>query len=196
MNTSIKKSIVAVALAVIGIGAASADTLSGSIAFTGGVTLDNSDAGSATKVMTWTSATAPGTPIVLSDTGSFAALVAPGTAVSFAPAWKFNTTGQINNFWSVGGFVFNLVSSQITSETPGVGVTVSGMGSITGPGGLSSSAVSWTFSASDPATGADANGTPIFTFQGLSNVPDGGMTLVLLGASFSGLALARRKVSA
>ncbi|HEX3797839.1 MAG TPA: hypothetical protein VH413_03990 [Verrucomicrobiae bacterium] len=193
-----KKSITAVAASLIALATASADPISGSIAFTGGVTLDTQDAGTAIKVMQWTSATGPGMPTVLSDTGSFAAFVAPGTAAAFNPAWLFDTTSQVNNFWSVGGFVFNLVSSQITSQKVGVGVTVSGMGFITGPAGsgLDSTPGTWTFSATDPATGMFDENTPIFTFQGLTPAPDGGMTLVLLGASLSGLALAKRKIKA
>jgi hypothetical protein len=202
MNILIRSAIAAVSFAcVLALSANATPTggpITGSITFTGGVTLDNNaDAGSSTKVLTWTGASGLGSPVVLNDSGSFASFVSAGATVSFMQPWKYNS-GAINNFWSVGGFVFNMISSQVTSETAGKGVLVSGTGMITGPAGsgLTSTAGTWTFSASDPTAGVDGNGTPIFSFQGNTTVPDGGMTLMLLSAALLGLGTVKRTLKA
>jgi hypothetical protein len=197
MNTGINKSIVLAALGIVTVGSANADPITGSISFTGGITLNNADFSLVDRVSMWTSATGPGSPTVLSDSGSFAAFIAPGTAVSFNAPWMLNNTTGINNFWSVGGFVFNLISSQITSDAPGTGIQVTGVGTITGPAGsgLTATPGVLSFSVPDSITG-DSLGSPIFTFQGETDMPDGGTTLILLGASLSGMALIRWKQAA
>jgi hypothetical protein len=196
---NIKTSIAVVSLAFIAAVSASADPISGSISFTGGVTLDNNaDAGSSSKVLSWTGLNGTGSPTVMSDSGSFATFgVSTGETVSFVQPWMYDSTMK-NNFWSVGGFVFNLISSQIVTETPGVGVLVQGTGMITGPAGsgLDSTFGNWTFQANDPSTGSTDNGTPIFTFEGDTTIPDGGMTLILLGSALTGLGLIKRKLTA
>src|ERR1035438_4367612 len=84
--------------------------ISGNIGFIGGVTINSSSMGTATAVTGWVN------PTVQNDFGTFSSpspyTVAPGAAVTFAPGnWNFNTGVAINNFWSVGDYTFQLLSS-------------------------------------------------------------------------------------
>src|SRR2546423_8495557 len=118
---------------------ANAIPFSGNINFTGGVTLDSS-AGTASQVLTWTSAS------VLAVDGSFIPFVAAGNSVAISAPWSFNS-GAIANFWTVGGFTFDLIGSVITSQTPN-SVSVSGSGTLTGHG-FDPSVGTWTFTTQD-----------------------------------------------
>ena len=98
-------------------------SITGAMAFAGQVTYDNSSPGNATQVTSWTST------YVSSDSGTFAApspfavKTGPSSAVTFThAAWSFNTSSPISDFWSVGGFTFQLLSSFVVSQggTPGV----------------------------------------------------------------------------
>jgi hypothetical protein len=91
--------------------------------------------------------------------------------------------------------VFNLTTSHLSNQariTPGVPagttLTLTGLGNIVGPGG--STAV-----AQYLATFNTLNNT--FSFSASSGtVPDGGSTVMLLGAAMSGFALLRKKLMA
>lgn len=172
-----------VVAAVIGIaGMAQATPISGDITFAGGVQLDSSSAGTATEVLSWTGPGGTGEPIVISDDGSFSG-IAPGTQVTFASPWFFNS-GAVAALWSVGGFTFDLTSSHIVFQggSP-AGVLVDGTGTVSG-NGLDDTSMSWSFTTQDPgASGADSS---IFSFSSASGttgstVPDGGTTAMLLG---------------
>lgn len=79
--------------------------VTGNIGFTGGVEYNNTSAGNATAVTAWI------TPIATLDSGAFSS-IALGTPVTFtSQVWSFVTGSPgINNFWSVGGFTFNLLT--------------------------------------------------------------------------------------
>jgi VPDSG-CTERM motif len=170
---------IATAFAVLAIAStAHAAKISGVISFDGQATINGTNNG----VSAFTGVTA-GIPI----TGSFSS-VAPNTAVTIAAPWFFNS-GPIANFWSVGGFTFNLSSSSIIFQS-GPNVLVGGTGMITG-NGFEPTPGTWSYSSQN---GQGAN----VRFSASSNsVPDGGATLALLGASFLGLGglsrLVRRK---
>ena len=188
---------VAMALTV---GSVSAIPITGSITFDGGVQLNTSSAATATEVTAWTGPASTGfQPYVLTDSLSFAT-IAGNTPVSIVSPWSFNTpsSSPIMNFWSVGGFSFELLSSSIFAQgvQNGVGtVSVTGTGIITG-NGYTATAATWSFSSSDPSAGTPA----VFSIQAasgtISGVPDGGTTIMLLGAALSGLGLLKRKLSA
>jgi hypothetical protein len=173
-----------------------ATTLSGAIGFTGGVTYDTSSAGNASQVTTWI------TPTVNLVSGDFKApapfAIAPGsTAVFTSSVWNFNTVSPINNFWSVGGFTFKLLSSYIVSQGGAPGLTgyvvVSGSGIVSG-NGYSDTLMSWSFTSQDPKAGSNPDS---WTFSASSNsVPDGGATVMLLGLALSGAAFLKRKLTA
>jgi hypothetical protein len=177
-----------------------ATPISGAIGFAGGAALNSSSASSATGVTGWI------TPSVTLVSGAFAApsvfAITPGTAIAFAPgAWNFNTSTPINNFWSVGGFSFSLLSSSITSQggIPGSTgyVAVNGTGTISG-NGYTATPMSWDFTSQDPKTGS---GPDTWTFSASGNtappsVPDGASTAILFGVALASLTLFKRKLMA
>jgi hypothetical protein len=163
--------------------------VTGSIGFTGGVTIDKSSMGSATEVTSWVS------PIVLGTSGSFAT-VPNFTPTTFSGVWQF-ASGPIASFWSVGGFTFNLVSSYVVSQGFGAGglgyVVVNGSGMVSG-NGYSSTYMSWSFTSQDPKSSSSPD---TWTFSASANtVPDGGATVILLGIALSGAALLRKRLTA
>ena len=194
----------AVAAAACGVaGVAQATPITGNITFAGGVQLDTSSAGTATEVVNWTGPGGTGLPEVISDDGSFSS-VSPGTQVTFAAPWLFNS-GTVSSLWSVGGFTFSLTSSHVVFQggSP-AGVLVNGEGTVSG-NGLTESAMTWSFSTSDP--GASGQDSLIFSFQGASgsagtsgggggSVPDGGTTAMLLGLGMLGLGLLKKQMFA
>jgi hypothetical protein len=187
----------AATLGYIGIAQALPITISGNITFAGGAELDTSSAGTATEVLAWTGPGGTGLPEVISSDGSFSS-IAPGTGVVFAPDWVFDS-GAVSSLWSVGGFTFDLTSSQIVFQGGDpAGVLVDGIGEVSG-NDLEPSEMTWSFSTSDPgAAGVD---TLIFSFQAASGttvptVPDGGSTAVLLGLGVLGLGSVKRHLFA
>lgn len=127
--------------------------------------------------------------------GSFVGFVVPGTTIvsMLTSAWTLNS-GSIASFWTAGGFTFNLTSSSFTGTTGGAGTgsaTVALFGTVSG-NGFTSNAFSGSFTLQDPS-----GGTGPYTYSGsfsLGSVPDGGTTVLLLGAALSGLALIKRKL--
>ena len=178
------------------IGMAQAAEISGNITFAGGVQLDTSSAGTATEVLAWTGPGGTGLPEVISDDGSFSG-ISPGTQVTFAAPWMFNS-GAVSALWSVDGFTFDLASSEIAFQggSP-AGVLVDGVGTVSGDG-LESTAMTWSFSTSDP--GAEGEDSLIFSFQAASGteqtVPDGGSTAMLLGLGMLGFATLKKRLFA
>jgi hypothetical protein len=159
--------------------------ITGTIGFTGRVSLDTTSAGTATEVVNWVN------PSVNGTSGAFT--VASGS-VNFASPWFFNTpaTSPINTFWTVGGFTFKLLSSWITTQGSG-GVLVNGTGIVTG-NGYDATTLGWSFTCQDPAVTSNPS---TFTFSAsAASVPDGGATVMLLGIALSGMALLRRKLTA
>jgi hypothetical protein len=183
-----KYKLMAGAVAVlVGISASvQATTINGGISFAGGFSSGNLD--TATSI-TFT----PGTDFVTTANGSFAG-ISPGTLVTlFSPLNINPTTPPVTALWSVGGFQFNDVTLvESGKDSPGVPagttLTLTGLGNIVGPGG--STAV-----AQYIATFNTLNNT--FSFSASSGtVPDGGSTVMLLGAAMSGFALLRKKLMA
>ena len=175
---------------------AQAVPITGHITFAGSVSLNTSSAATATAVVAggWHSADGSGMPTVQSRDGSFAAFVANNAPVTFtALQWNFNS-GPVTNFWTVGGFTFNLTASSITSQggVPGVSgfVAVSGTGTISG-NGFDSTFGTWNFSSQDPSAGQP----PVFSFSAATGaVPDSGSTVAFLGLALAGVEALRRKI--
>jgi hypothetical protein len=149
------------------------------ITFTGGVHLDQPSVNDANQVTSWVN------PTVESVSGLFAAFVSVGDSVTFTPMWSFNS-GSITAFWSVDGFTFNLIASNIVFQQDGA-LFVYGTGTVTGHD--EHFLADWSFSTQDPS----ADG--IFSFSGASQaIPDGGTTVALLGLGLAGIEGIRRKV--
>jgi hypothetical protein len=171
-----------------------ANQISGNIGFTGLVEYNTTSAGTASDVVGWANTQ------VLGTSGSFTT-IANGTAASFTSAtWALATSSTIDNFWVVGGFTFDLLSSHIVSQGYGASgdgfVVVSGSGQVSNDGGATWSAINWSFTSQDPAVGSNPE---VWTFSASANnsaVPDGGATVILLGITLSGVALLRKKLVA
>jgi hypothetical protein len=164
---------------------AQATLITGDITFFGTVSLDSGNVNTATMVTAYHGFGGTGSPFVASSDGSFTGL--DGFAATFAAPWSFNS-GPVANFWSVGGFVFNLIVSSITSQGGG-SLIVDGTGTITG-NGFEPTAGSWHFTTQNPS----AEG--VFSFSGAGAVPDGGSAVALLGIAFIGVEVLRRKLKA
>jgi hypothetical protein len=157
--------------------------IAGNITFAGTVTLNPSDANTATQVTAWNGI--GGSPQVQSADGSFTGLA--GMNATFAAPWTF--TSGLANFWSVGGFTFNLTTSSITSQKLG-SLTVDGTGTITKLG-FDPSAGSWHFTTQNPSANAQ------FSFSAATGtLPDGGSAVALLGIALAGIEGARRVLRA
>jgi len=187
MKVTLKKTLSVLAAGLLGCALlcqqAQAVPITGNITFKGGVTLNTANVGTATQVTAWL------TPQVDSRDGSFAGIAVNAPVTMTAP-WTF--TAGLANLWSVGGFTFNLTSSAILFQNA-TGLLVQGTGTITGPAGFDATQGSWRFSTQSPGSG-----TPLdFSFSGAtgSAVPDGGLTVALLGFALMGIAGLRRKLS-
>ena len=152
------------------------------ITFAGGAELNSGSVNTATAVTGWLDENGFG-PTVQSVSGVFAAFVGVGDTVTFTPTWTFNS-GFVAAFWTVDGFTFSLIASNIVFQGDGF-VSVSGTGTITGNGYHSNG--TWSFSAQDdPSNG-------VFSFSA-TTAPDGGATVALLGLSLAGIEVIRRKL--
>jgi hypothetical protein len=172
---------------------AQADPIVGNITFGGAVNLDTASAGTATAVTAWYGFGGVGNPLVVDADGDFLTYVTPGVSSAvFATPWTFNS-GPVANFWSVGGFTFNLTVSSIFSQGGNpAGVIVTGYGWIFG-NGFDPTFGTWAFSTQDPSAGQPAR----FSFSAASGtVPDSGSTVALLGLAIVGVEVLRRRQKA
>jgi hypothetical protein len=132
------------------------ELITGAIGFTGGVTYDTASAGTATAVTSWIN------PVATLRSGSFLS-VAFATPANFTPAiWDFNTTTPVTNFWSVGGFTFDLLSSTnyaqggTTFSGPNANgfIVADGSGTVRG-NGFAPTGFTWAFVSQDPKSGSN-----------------------------------------
>jgi hypothetical protein len=142
------------------------------------------------SLQTASSATFSDVIVLGGNTGDFAGF-AIGTPVVMA-SYTFNPSTMTNGLWSVNGFTFNLTSSVVKTPRNRFDLTVTGTGIITGPAGFDATPGTWAF------TSQNSSGRPHDTFSFSANteagtVPDGGMTLALLGAGLMGIAAFRAK---
>jgi hypothetical protein len=165
--------------------------ITGNIGFQGSVQLNTGSAATATQVINWLSPS-----VGVGASGAFSSIL-PGTSVTFTAPWTF--ASGLSPLWSVGGFTFNLITSmETTTVVNGKGyINVSGSGTVvsTNPS-YDPTTLTWSFSTQDPSSGT-VGGLPTFTFSASANsIPDGGTTIMLLGAALSGVALLKRKLVA
>jgi len=159
------------------------------IGLTGSAIFNSSSVDTATAVTGWTDTQ------VQSGKGLFAPSLIPiNTPVTFTAPWSFNTSTPISAFWAVDGYTFELLTSYVTKQGSG-SVSINGYGEISG-NGYSDTFYSWSFTSQDPSSGS-LNGQDTWTFSASSApTPDGGTTIMLLGAALSGIALIKRKLAA
>jgi hypothetical protein len=98
-----------------------------------------------------------------------------------ADMWTF---GAQTALWSVGGFTFDLIATNVFQNSSVL--LISGTGIVTGHGETFNG--TWMLSSQGPGV----NG--LFSFSASSNVPDGGATVALLGLSLAGIEGIRRKL--
>jgi hypothetical protein len=154
--------------------------ISGNIGFSGVVQLDTTDAATATEAVSWEN------QVVGASSGDFNG-IAHGSAVTFAAPWTFNS-GPLNDFWSVGGFTFNLLSSSI-SGTRGRFLDVVLTGTVTG-NGFEDTTFTGTFQVANPSADGFSRFTDRLSFGSaapVTTVPDGAYTALLLGLACAGL---------
>ena|SRR6266480_5095641 len=164
---------------------AQATSINGMINFAGEVQFDTNFA-NATRVVTWFDVFHnAGFSSVTGGTGDFAA-IAPGTSATMAQPWIFNPSTPTPGLWSVGGFTFDLLTSTVVTHNAQF-LTVTGTGIASG-NGFEPTSMEWSFSTQN------LGGTQFsFSATGVAGaVPDGGITVMLLGAALGALGMARR----
>src|SRR2546429_5679421 len=176
--------IVAVAASVGLLSSAQATPITGMLNIGGTATFDT------TSLATAHSATFSDAIVLGGNSGDFAGF-AVGTPVVMA-SYTFDPSTMTNGLWSVNGFTFNLTSSVVQTPRSTTFLSISGVGIITGPEGFDATPGVWAF------TSQNAGGHPHSTFSFSANtvaaaVPDGGMTIALLGTGLMGLAAFRAK---
>jgi hypothetical protein len=161
--------------------------ITGNIGFSGVVQLDTGDASTATEALSWEN------QVVGATSGAFTG-ISEGTAVAIAAPWSFNS-GPINDFWTVGGFTFNLLSSSIIG-TRGRFLDVDLTGTVTG-NGYDDTSFSGTFQVANPSADGLSKFTDRLSFGQVvgTPVPDGGITAMLLGLACAGLATMKYKLA-
>jgi hypothetical protein len=177
------KSILLAVVALLGMGmTVSATQIHGVITFAGAITLDTASAGNATEVTGWFN-----TSVVSAD-GDFSPAV--GMPAVFTAPWEFATPPgpPIVNFWTAGGFHFDLQTSVIIVQgydDNGLGyLYVLGSGIAYG-NGFDPTPGNWRFTAQDPS----ADGA--FSFS--ASVPEPSTdALLLTGALLVGIAIHAR----
>ena len=180
-----KKTIITIlgvaAIAVALTQSARAVPITGNIGISGAVFLNSSSAQTATEAVGWENT------VVNGRSGSFLP-IANDTAVAMASPWFFNS-GNLNNFWVVGGFTFNLITSSIYSQDA-LFLNVVLAGTVTG-NGYDATAFNGTLQLANPP----ANGLTKFTSRlSFNAVPDGGNTVLMLGVACIGMYLIKRKL--
>jgi hypothetical protein len=110
-----------------------------------------------------------------------------GTQATMAQSWAFNPSTPTPGLWSVGGFTFDLLSATVVTQNAQF-LSISGTGIVSG-NGFDPTSMEWSFTAQN------AGGRPRTIFSFSANgvaVPDGGATVMLLGAALGSLGMARR----
>jgi len=183
----LSKTLLAIVAAVASVGLLSSAQ---AVPITGMLNIGGTAKFDTTSLKTAHSATFSDAIVLGGNSGDFAGF-AIGTPVVMA-SYTFDPSTMTNGLWSVNGFTFNLTSSVVQLPRSKTFLSVTGTGIITGPAGFDATPGVWAF------TSQNAGGHPQDTFSfsantGAGAVPDGGMTLALLGAGLMGLAAFRAK---
>jgi hypothetical protein len=164
--------------------------ISGTISMGGEATLDNSDLSQATTVTGW--------PLVyvVADSGAFTT-VSDFSFVNMTAPFVFSPAPGVplSDLWNVGGFQFDFQSDTVTQTADFL--TIIGYGTLSG-NSYDPTAFQWELSAEEPTTGGPVQITFSATAGASSasnSVPDGGLTVALLGLALAGMEGLRRKLS-
>jgi hypothetical protein len=194
MKSNILKYMVSATLAVGMVSAVQAIPITGSIGFTGAFVQNGGTAGNLASATSFTILNTVPNPITIHDaTGAF---VGAGAPIVFAPSVGVNGNAPslVNaQLWSVlnGLTTYSLtVTTEGQTFTSGIQLNLAGNGILHDGNAADDTAGVWQI-----GFGVSGNS---FTWQSTSStsgVPDGGATVMLLGAAVSGLALLRRKLA-
>ena len=183
MNKLLKAALSMVAVGLLWVGQAQGVPITGDLGFAGATTFNTTSLATATQVTSWFA-------VVGTTSGSFLG-VPIGSAVTLATSWIFNPSTATPGLWSVGGFTFDLATATIDVQNSGL-LSITGAGTLTGAG-FDPTPGTWAFSTQSAGGINQAS----FTFSAdTAAVPDGGMTVALLGIAVVGLEGLRRKLSA
>jgi hypothetical protein len=189
--------ILAGAVALTAFSTAQATPITGSIAMNGTVTLNSTYLGSASATTGYNNVQVAGlpsgsffaTPSLVNDAVTWHNFSFSGGSAS--PLWSFSDAGT---GWT---YTFNLANDYVVAQSDGY-LNLGGTGSISITGVGSSYVTTpgvWSFTiTSTEAPGSDFS----FSFANSQTavVPDGGATVMLLGAALSALGLFRKKLIA
>ena len=166
---------------------AQATAINGDIQFAGEVHFDTNSLATATRVVTWFDVFHnAGFTSVTSGTGDFAG-IAPGTQATMAQPWIFTPSTPTPGLWSVGGFSYDLLTSTVVTQNAGT-LLITGTGIVSG-NGFDPTSMDWSFTTQ--SSGGRTRTNFSFSANGTA-VPDGGTTVMLLGAALGVLGMARR----
>jgi len=161
----------------------------GNITFAGTVSLNMTTVNTATMVTAWHGLATGDKPQVQSHDGSFNGFVTDGDGTTFQAPWSFNIppAGQINSFWSVDGFTFDLLTSHIFHQGGG-SLTVQGTGNVS-HSGFTTTPGTFSFTTQDPSASSR------FSFSAATAVPESGTTVLFAigGLCVAGGKFLRRK---
>ena len=191
MKNKIIKSLASFALMVGLAATVQATQITGSLDLKGNATLDNTSLLAAKAVNTFANVTAAG-PGTLSYSG-----IADGTSVSMPNALVWNPiTVPVSSLWTltVSGVTYSFDLLTLNADFQGgKALNLSGTGTLKITGFDDTPGV-FSFSIASSAGSAE-NATFGFSASNSAQVPDGGTTVMLMGAALSGLALLRRKLA-
>jgi hypothetical protein len=122
---------------------------------------------------------------VLGANGDFATFISPGDLATMFQPWTFGFAGggAQAGLWSVGGFTFDLASDIVVTRTANF-LDIEGVGTVSGNGFDTTNA---TFTLQINKLGQ------LLAFEAITlTTPDGGTTVMLLGAALGVLGIARR----
>lgn len=159
--------------------------LTGNYALNGTASLNSSTVNTATQLVS-------GSGLFASLSGSLAPYNGQAFTIS---TWNFNSAAVVP-LWQTASLQFNLISSAIKIQGGG-DLVVDGRGTLflkSDPAGTANE-YTFNFTTQDPNIGAVAPNF-VFSFSASGNpVPDGGSSVLLLGAALVGLGILRRKMA-
>ena len=168
---------------------AQAVPITGTLQLGGGVQFDSSSLNMAHRVNVWfdSNGNAGHSTVQPGNTGTFASIL-PGTQADMAQPWIFNPSTPTPHLWSVAGFTFNLMSSTIMTQNAHE-LDIEGSGIVSG-NGFDATNMDWAFGTE--SAGGMTHLVFSFSADGTAGVPDGGATVMLLGAALGALGMAGR----
>lgn len=195
------KNMAIMASAVLATGfAAQANEISGSVNMAGSATLDTDSLATATMVATF----AGGPTLVTSGTQNFAGTAFPASTLvtwqsplTFAagpeavtPLWTYTVIGS----GTVFSFNLSSIASYVVNGTD-TGALLTGYGTLNETGWTPTPG-NFTLTLTDSSAGHSAQATFGFAASDTTQaVPDGGLTVALLGGAMAGMTLIRRRIA-